>query len=321
MSYQTAYEFVPLGGFAGTNLGGNPVRTVIPASFFATAQGPNVRLTLSASVSEAMNLVRAFVALSASSYDAQAPLVPVTFGGQAAVVVPVGQSLVSDDLDLAIDGTDALIISFEMASVANCEGASRSVDPTIRTYASTSNVADDLTWNAPDVLDLNAIFSNDEQFAWTKVEVGTADVVPEEDPVIRSPHNRIEEALVNYAKTFPWSPEIPIVENTEKPYKPTLGQEYLEVRHFVAPTETIAVTRGKKRYTGILQVTVVYPIKAGTLLAKTLGDAVIDHFEEGTKIDGDGVRIKINRQPDQATPTPDGAWLRVPVSINYQCMA
>jgi hypothetical protein len=136
-----------------------------------------------------------------------------------------------------------------------------------------------------------------------------------------NPQAAIHEALVAYAKTFAWSPDLDMVEDTEKPYKPTIGTEYLELREFVAPTETLTVARGKKRYVGILQVTVVYPRNAGTVLPKVLADAICDHFEMGTKIDGDGVRIKINRQPDQATPTPDGAWLRLPVSINYQCMA
>ncbi len=136
-----------------------------------------------------------------------------------------------------------------------------------------------------------------------------------------SAQQSIMNALEDYAKAFPFSPDIPIVVGEETPFKPTVGREYLEVRHFVAPTNTLSVGAGRYQYTGILQVTVVFPKASGKSIAVGIADDVIDHFEKGTIIDGHGVRVKINRQPDQATPTPDGAWLRVPVSIPYQCMA
>jgi hypothetical protein len=131
----------------------------------------------------------------------------------------------------------------------------------------------------------------------------------------------ILEALTEHLKTFPSSPSIPIVESPEQDYKPVLDQEYLIAQPFLDETQTLYVGAGRKVYAGIFQVTVVYPRNSGILLAIELSDRVVDHFAKGTIIDGDGVRVKINRQPSQATPTPDGAWLRVPVSIVYQTMA
>ena len=133
---------------------------------------------------------------------------------------------------------------------------------------------------------------------------------------------KIITALIDHLKLASISsPDIPIVESAETSYKPTIGQEYLSATWLPAPTNTRAVGDGRFQYNGILQVTVVYPRLSDVTLATGIADKVVDHFKKGTIIDGDGVRVKINRQPSQATPAPDGAWLRVPVSIVYNCMA
>lgn len=131
----------------------------------------------------------------------------------------------------------------------------------------------------------------------------------------------ITSALIAHFKTLPFSPEIDLVDSPEDSYQPTIGREYLLAQIMINETETFPVSNGTYRYTGIFQVTVVYPRNAGILLAIDLADEVVDHFEKGTIIDGDGVRVKINRQPSQATPIGDDVWLRLPVSIPYQCMA
>lgn len=123
------------------------------------------------------------------------------------------------------------------------------------------------------------------------------------------------------AKLKEMSPLPVVVDNIEKPYKPVIGTPYVEVRNFLSPTTTLFVNGGRKVYTGILQATLVWPSKAGIVEAVEITDRIVDHFKQATIIDGDGVRIKIIRQPDQATPTGDGAWLRCPVSITYNCMA
>lgn len=134
-------------------------------------------------------------------------------------------------------------------------------------------------------------------------------------------NSKIEKALVDHLKTIALSPEPQIVENVEDSYKPTIGEAYLEARYLPAPTNTLAVGEGRDQYNGILQVTVVAPRNEGVEPAMAIADEVIRHFKKHTIIDGDGVRVKINRQPSQASPAGDGAWLRVPVSIVYNCMA
>lgn len=130
----------------------------------------------------------------------------------------------------------------------------------------------------------------------------------------------IEAALVAKVQDLGFSPEIDVVKNIEDSYTPTIGREYIEVRWFPAPTNTPFVGKGRKQRTGILQVTAVVPRAEGLSFGLAITDQIIAHFEKGTIIDGNGVRIKIPVEPSQASPAGDGAWLRLPVSINYQTM-
>jgi hypothetical protein len=132
----------------------------------------------------------------------------------------------------------------------------------------------------------------------------------------------INKALTDRLQAFDlYSPGLPVVAiDQETPYKPTIGQPYLEGRIFVNDTVTPTVSRGRAQFVGIYQVTVVCPKAEGTEQATMIADLVVTHFAMGTVLDGDGVRVRLNRHPSQATPFGDGAWLRVPVSIPYQCM-
>lgn len=130
----------------------------------------------------------------------------------------------------------------------------------------------------------------------------------------------IIDALLTKLKAMTLSPSLDL-SNPEIPYTPVAGQEYLEVQVFINETATPYVGGGKFWYLGILQVTVVYPRFAGIVSAIELADEVIDYFGKGTTIDGEGVRIKINRQPWHGSPRSEDDWLRVPISIPYNCMA
>jgi len=132
----------------------------------------------------------------------------------------------------------------------------------------------------------------------------------------------INKVLTDHLRSFDaYSPALPIdAIDQETPYKPTIGQAYLEGRIFVNDTVTRSISRGRAQLVGIYQVTVVYPKAEGLETATMIADLLVTHFAMGTVLDGDGVRVKLNLHPSQATPFGDGAWLRVPVSIPYQCM-
>lgn len=130
----------------------------------------------------------------------------------------------------------------------------------------------------------------------------------------------IYNALIAHLDTFAYSPELPIVSNREEGHTPIIGEGYIVGQWLPAPTESFTIGRENNVYQGIQQVTVVWP-KDDEAGAVGVADAIVAHFRKGTRIDGDGVRLKIFRQPYQATPaSDDNVWLRVPVSIPYQCV-
>ena len=133
----------------------------------------------------------------------------------------------------------------------------------------------------------------------------------------------ITAALIEWLQNFPAPSDtgVPIVDSIEKEYKPVLDTLYLSAQVFVSETDTLYVGPGTFRYQGILQVTVNSPRLRGVIQAQEWAGLLIDYFKKDTIIDGDGVRIRIIRQPSQATPTNDGPWVRLPISINYHCMA
>jgi predicted metal-dependent TIM-barrel fold hydrolase len=117
-----------------------------------------------------------------------------------------------------------------------------------------------------------------------------------------------------------FSPDIDIITEIGH-YKPTEGETYLEALFLPNETNTPHLSEGPHRYQGFLQVTVVSPISEGELPPRRVARDVINHFAQGTIIDGDGVRIRIIRQPWAAPSLKDGGWYRTPISIPYYCNA
>jgi hypothetical protein len=246
----------------------------------------------------------------------------VTFSGAPTVSLGANQTIDSDEIAFVSDGTKDLILSTS-AMTGNASLASHL--PILAGWNEYlligSEALNDL--NVDGFMDFTAILG----VGATSSLIASLDVFDEPaPPVVDTPppgsvQQKIIKALIDHLKDIGLSPSLEIVESVENEYKPRLDQEYLAAQWLVSPTVTRSIGRGRLQYSGILQVTVVYPRNAGVLLATIIADEIVDHFKKGTIIDGDGVRVKINRQPSQATPTPDGAWLRVPVSIIYNCMA
>lgn len=100
-------------------------------------------------------------------------------------------------------------------------------------------------------------------------------------------------------------------------YKPTAGTPYVEARFLTGATNTLYVNGGRRQYQGILQLTAVVPKSWDLVDAMQLADDIIAHFPAGTRLLQEDSTLKVMREPSQATPFPDGAWLRVPVSVSY----
>lgn len=105
-------------------------------------------------------------------------------------------------------------------------------------------------------------------------------------------------------------------------YQPSKDETYVDLAWL--PNETVAPFVGHDTpdwYQGILQVAVMTPENTELVEAASVVDDVISYWEKGTVIDGNGFRIKINRQPWPAPSFKDESWDRLPISISYQIMA
>jgi hypothetical protein len=132
------------------------------------------------------------------------------------------------------------------------------------------------------------------------------------------PKNLLDRLLTMNTGVF--SPAINIV--TDETYAPAEGETYIIAIYL--PNETLTRYTGDDRgfHEGFLQVTVVSPIDGGTIPPRRIASDVIEYFKKGTIIDGNGVRVKINRQPWAAQTFKEqnrSPWFRTAVSIPYQC--
>ena len=69
---------------------------------------------------------------------------------------------------------------------------------------------------------------------------------------------------------------------------------------------------------GIFQVTLAYPLGAGTLAAGIKAQAIRDHFMRGTTMVEAGVTVIVTNTPRIAPAMVDADRYRVPISIEYQ---
>ena len=77
---------------------------------------------------------------------------------------------------------------------------------------------------------------------------------------------------------------------------------------------------GSKTYleVGIFQVTLCYPIKAGTAAASTKAEAVRTHFKRGTSLVESGLTVLITNTPRLSPAMVEGGRYCIAVSVTYQ---
>ena len=106
-------------------------------------------------------------------------------------------------------------------------------------------------------------------------------------------------------------------------FTPTNGVPYLET--WLLPISTQPVTLGPaywEEFSGIFQVTCVYPSGRGANDAKTKAAAIKTRFKRGTSFTYNTLTIKIKQAyPESGYYSEDGSWYRVPISIVYSCFA
>jgi hypothetical protein len=130
----------------------------------------------------------------------------------------------------------------------------------------------------------------------------------------------ISKALSKHLSAM--TPTISIAwENTN--FTPVNGVPHLET--WLLPIATQPVTLGPsywEEFSGIFQVTCVYPSGRGANDAKTKAAAIKTWFKRGTSFTYNSLTVKIKQAyPESGFYSEDGSWYRIPCTIVYQAFA
>lgn len=100
-------------------------------------------------------------------------------------------------------------------------------------------------------------------------------------------------------------------------FKPVLGTPYAETFLLTGHPDGATLGSGFKRDVGVFQVTLCYPDNAGTDAVETKAEEIRARFKRGTVFSADGIRILVDRHPDNGPGQNAPGWYRVPVSVPY----
>lgn len=128
----------------------------------------------------------------------------------------------------------------------------------------------------------------------------------------------IQVALSAHVATL--SPALPIAW-ANVAYTPIVGTPFMRVNFLPAQTYNPSMGVGAldlKRYTGIMQVTLFYPINQGEGDPRRKADAVIALFPRGLTLTSSGVVVHVDNTPSAAPGYSQDAWYVLPVSVYYR---
>lgn len=101
------------------------------------------------------------------------------------------------------------------------------------------------------------------------------------------------------------------------PFTPVPGTAYQ--RAFLLPATPSNPTMGDGFYReqGIFQITLMYPLQAGTLTAATRAELIRTAFKRGTSMVSGGVTVRIETTPEISQGRVDGDRWSVPVKVRW----
>lgn len=130
---------------------------------------------------------------------------------------------------------------------------------------------------------------------------------------------RITRALLDHLDAIAVFSPKPFIVWPARRQQPPTNQMYLIAQVLLNDPITRGVSDQSARLQGILQITVASPITRdeGVVPGIEAAGLVAQHFKKGIVMDEEGVRVRIIRRPTVASPFPDGAILRTPVTIPF----
>lgn len=102
---------------------------------------------------------------------------------------------------------------------------------------------------------------------------------------------------------------------------PQVGVPYMRAATIPYPTSNPTMGAGDadvKRYFGLLQVLLYYPLNSGEGDLRRKADAVIAWFYRGLTLTSGGVSVHIDATPYASPAFVSDAWFVVPVNIPYR---
>ena len=101
------------------------------------------------------------------------------------------------------------------------------------------------------------------------------------------------------------------------PFTPVTGTAYQAAYLLPATPANPTMGDGYYREHGIFQITLMYPIQAGTLTAATRAELIRSTFKRGTSMTSGGITTIIERTPEIGQGRVDGDRWALPVKIRY----
>ena len=129
---------------------------------------------------------------------------------------------------------------------------------------------------------------------------------------------RVFEALLARLATLVLAPALPVAWPGVAFTPPTSGSGYLRPTWLPAETSVFGVGDDDAEvYRGVLQVDVFWPEGRGYVEPLERAGAVAEHFTKGTKMDRQGVRVRVENSPSVEQPLDEPGWTHVPVTVPY----
>jgi hypothetical protein len=100
-------------------------------------------------------------------------------------------------------------------------------------------------------------------------------------------------------------------------YTPVVGDPYQSVHLLPARTENPTFDRPFRRETGLMQVSLFFPVNAGPDPAALRAQAIASMFPRGLTLVNGTLRVLIDASPFIGPARNEGAWYFLPVSIPY----
>ncbi|MGA0564170.1 phage tail terminator-like protein [Ancylobacter sp. VNQ12] len=133
-----------------------------------------------------------------------------------------------------------------------------------------------------------------------------------------APEAIIQDLLFGHLATLTPSPAWP-VDFPDTEFSPPSDGRWLEARLIRNANGNLFLANDDEtRHLGLLQVSVMSPIKRGSPFAMEIAGAVVDHFSKGTRLFAGTFAVRVYEKPSVAQTYRDGAYLRTPVTVRWQ---